>query len=70
MSLPPVTEEDNPAVASMIKKLKRLRKREAALESLNKSSCNHCSDQLTKAIDELIFYGQLKEWWNSKGEEK
>jgi hypothetical protein len=54
-SLPPITEEDKPIVANLIKKLVRLRKRAHA----------HGSKpiELDDAIKSLQEYGALKGWW-------
>lgn len=54
-SLPPVTEEDRPAVEKMIQHLGRLRKRQTA----------HKSDTayLGRAIGALQSFGQIKGWW-------
>lgn len=56
--LAPITEEDKPAVESMIKKLKRYRKREAAQASHRYGDVN-----LNDAIKALVDYGAGKEWW-------
>jgi len=58
MALAPITEEDKPAIESMIKKLKRYRKREAAQQKRSYGNPN-----LDNAIDELIEYGAVKDWW-------
>ena len=58
MGLAPVTEEDKPAVESMILRLKRLRKRDVA-----QMKKNYGTPQLDDAITELMEYGALKGWW-------
>lgn len=57
--LAPITDEDKPAIESMIKKLKRYRKREAA-----QVSHNYGNSQLDDAIRGLMEYGDLKGWWS------
>ncbi len=62
MALPPVTEEDKPAVESMILRLKRLRKREHD----NRRDSNdkpYSQPNLDDAITELMEYGAMKGWW-------
>ena len=56
--LAPITDEDKPAIESMIKKLKRYRKREAANAGHRYGNTN-----LDDAINELIDYGAGKGWW-------
>ena len=52
----PITEEDKPFIESMIKRLKRMRKREVATKK--------CPDtNLDDAIDHLMEYGCNKGWW-------
>lgn len=58
MSLPPVTEDDRPAIEATILRLKRLRKREAENASHNWGQPN-----LDDAITALMEYGALKGWW-------
>ena len=58
MGLAPITEEDRPAIESMIKRLKRYRKREVAQMSRNYGTPN-----LDNAIEELMEYGAMKGWW-------
>ena len=55
----PITEEDMPAIRSMIHKLKRYRRREHAQ---NKRYITELDD----AINALIEYGQLKGWWKDE----
>ena len=52
----PITEEDKPAIASMIKKLKRYRKREHG------QGKKHYTE-LDDAIKSLMDYGEIKGWW-------
>jgi len=52
----PITIEDKPAIESMIKKLKRYRKREHA-------QGKRYLTELDDAINSLIEYGVLKDWW-------
>lgn len=54
--IPPVTEEDKPAIETMIKKLKRYRQREHA-------QGKRYFTELDDAIASLISYGELKGWW-------
>lgn len=54
----PITEEDKPAIRSMIEKLKRYRKREAEHASHRLGNPN-----LDDAINSLIEYGAMKSWW-------
>jgi hypothetical protein len=58
MGLAPITEEDKPAIASMIKKLKRYRKREAAQVTRSYGNPN-----LDDAIKGLMEYGASNGWW-------
>ena len=58
--LPPVTEEDMPAVKKMIERLVRMRKREVAHDHTVKA------DQLSEAISELIEYGYWHDWWKKQ----
>jgi len=58
MALPPVTEDDKPAVESMILRLKRLRKRDVA-----QMKQNYGTPTLDDAITALMEYGELKGWW-------
>jgi len=58
MPLPPVTAEDKPAVEAMIKKLVRLRKREA-----QKAGYCYGNPYLDDAIEGLMDYGAIKGWW-------
>jgi hypothetical protein len=60
MSLPPVTEEDKPAIESMIKKLVRFRKREVDNNDRWKSK------YLDDAIKDLCTYGEVKGWWKDQ----
>ena len=55
----PVTEEDKPAVISMIKRIVRLRKREHAQG--RKSYV-----ELDDAITSLQEYGAMKGWWKQE----
>ena len=59
MNLPPITEEDKPAIESMIKKLVRFRKRQAA----NSSNSTYMTSDLTSAIKALHSFGEFKGWW-------
>lgn len=52
----PITEEDKPAIESMIKKLSRYRKREHA-------QGKKYLTELDDAIRSLQDYGVLKGWW-------
>jgi len=56
----PITEEDKPFIESMIKRLKRMRKREHAVSSI---SAKYGTPNLDEAISELMEYGALKGWW-------
>ncbi len=58
MALPPVTEEDKPAVESIILRLKGLRKRDVS--QMNK---NYGTPQLDDAITGLMEYGAINGWW-------
>lgn len=58
MGLAPITEEDKPALESIIKRLKRMRKREVA-----QMDRNYGTPQLDDAINELMEYGANKGWW-------
>lgn len=60
MPLAPITEEDKPAIEAMIKKLKRFRKRDVA-----QMSRNYGTPSLDDAIQSLLFYGELKGWWEN-----
>ncbi len=63
MSLPPVTEEDKPAMESIILRLKRLRKREHENGSKDNKGKPYGQPTLDDAITELMEYGALKGWW-------
>ena len=52
----PVTEEDKPAIESMIKRLVRFRKREHA-------QGRRYTTELDDAINNLHEYGAMKGWW-------
>ncbi|MCK5020167.1 MAG: hypothetical protein KAS32_24225 [Candidatus Peribacteraceae bacterium] len=54
--LAPITEEDKPAIESMIKRLVRFRKREHAQGKTYLT-------ELDDAIKSLSDYGALKGWW-------
>jgi len=58
MAMAPITEEDKPAVESMIKRLVRLRKRQ-----VEHSSHPSTAEDLTCAIKSLQDFGALKGWW-------
>lgn len=62
MGLAPITEEDKPALESIIKRLKRMRKREVA-----QMQRNYGTPQLDTAIEELMEYGSYKGWWEHDG---
>lgn len=64
MSLPPVTEEDKPAVERIILQLKRLRKREHEHGSKDCNGKPYGQPTLDDAIAELMDYGSLKGWWD------
>jgi len=61
--LPPVTEEDMPAVKKMIERLVRLRKREA----MHHPDYSPKQVELSDAIKSLIEYGCWHEWWKKQG---
>ena len=63
MSFPPVTEEDKPAVESIIKRLSRLRKREHLHGSKDNKGKLYGQPNLNEAITELMEYGAMKGWW-------
>ncbi len=56
MSMAPITEEDKPALESMIKRLGRFRKREH-------SQGKNYLTELDDAIKSLQEYGAIKGWW-------
>ncbi len=55
MSLPPITEDDKAPVEAMIRRIVRLRKRQAEAGGV--------VDELTDAIRALHHFGSLKGWW-------
>jgi len=57
MILPPITEEDQPSIEQMIRKLVRFRKREHSHD-------RKYTMELDDAIDSLQRYGNLKRWWD------
>lgn len=59
MPLPPITEEDKPAISAMIKKLARFRKREHA-------AGKKYMTELDDAIKSLVEYGNIKGWWEEE----
>jgi len=63
MSLAPITEEDKPAIESMIKKLKRFRKRYAEHKHRANDGSSYQSIELDEAINMLIDFGAMQEWW-------
>ena len=63
MSSVPVTEEDKPSVESMILRIKRLRKREAAQQSRADNGKSYGNPYLDDAIEGLMEYGAIKGWW-------
>lgn len=63
MPLPPVTEEDKPAVLSMINRIKRLRKREADNSSRDIRGNSYGNPYLDDALSGLLEYGEMKGWW-------
>ena len=56
-TLPPITDEDKPAVEAMIKRLVRYRKRQTANAGAWSTS------DLTDAIESLQRFGAMKGWW-------
>lgn len=54
--LAPITDEDKAAIESMIKKLKRYRKREHA-------NGRKYTTEIDDAITGLMEYGNIKGWW-------
>jgi len=63
MSLPPITEEDKPAIESIIKRLKRLRKRDAEHQSRANNGSSYGNPNLDDAIKGLVDFGAMKGWW-------
>lgn len=63
MSLPPVTEEDKPAVESIILRLKRLQKREHEHGDKDIKGKPFGQPNLYDAITDLMEYGAVKGWW-------
>jgi hypothetical protein len=57
MSLPPITEEDKPAVEKIIQQLVRLRKRQVS------NSTSSSATELSDAIKALHDFGAMKGWW-------
>ena len=55
--LPPITDEDMPAVKKMIERLVRMRKRETGHGHSMKA------EYLSDAIEQLIDYGYWHDWW-------
>ncbi len=60
--LPPVTEEDMPAVKKMIERLVRMRKREA----MHTSGYSVKQVEVSDAIKHLIEYGYWHGWWEKQ----
>ena len=63
MPLAPITEEDKPAVETMVKKLVRFRRREH-------SQGKKYTYELDNAIKALLEYGALKGWWDDPDMDK